>query len=51
MITFFQPPMFTDQFFDQQIKLVDTELAYVDAQADATRSWAEVERAIGGNLP
>lgn len=27
MITFFQPPSFTDEFFDQQVKLVDIELA------------------------
>lgn len=27
MITFFQPPGFTDDFFDSQIKLVDAELA------------------------
>jgi hypothetical protein len=27
MITFFQPPSFTDAFFDGQIKLVDIELA------------------------
>ncbi len=27
MITFFQPPGFTDAFFDEQIKLVDFELA------------------------
>jgi hypothetical protein len=27
MITFFQPPGFTDAFFDGQIKLVDIELA------------------------
>lgn len=27
MITFFQPPGFTDEFFDEQIKLVDIELA------------------------
>jgi Polyketide cyclase / dehydrase and lipid transport len=26
MITFFQPPGFTDDFFDEQIKLVDIEL-------------------------
>ena len=26
MITFFQPPGFTDTFFDEQIKLVDIEL-------------------------
>jgi hypothetical protein len=27
MITFFQPPDFTDAFFDEQIALVDIELA------------------------
>jgi hypothetical protein len=27
MITFFRPPAFTDAFFDEQIALVDTELA------------------------
>ncbi|MFI9244114.1 hypothetical protein ACIGXF_16345 [Streptomyces sp. NPDC053086] len=27
MITFFQPPAFTDAFFDEQVALVDTELA------------------------
>lgn len=27
MITFFQPPGFADDFFDEQIKLVDIELA------------------------
>jgi hypothetical protein len=27
MITFFQPPSFTDGFFDEQIELVDYELA------------------------
>ncbi|CAM5539548.1 hypothetical protein AB0F92_23205 [Kitasatospora aureofaciens] len=27
VITFFQPPTFTDAFFDEQIALVDTELA------------------------
>ncbi|MFI9063860.1 SRPBCC family protein [Streptomyces sp. NPDC053429] len=26
MITFYQPPTFTDQFFEEQIALVDTEL-------------------------
>ena len=36
---------------NEQRRLVDTELAFIDAQADATRGWAEVERAIGGNLP
>ena len=27
MMTFFQPSMFTDQFFDEQVRLVDRELA------------------------
>ena len=27
LITFFQPPSFTDEFFDQQVALVDKELA------------------------
>lgn len=27
LITFFQPPTFTDEFFDQQVSLVDKELA------------------------
>ncbi|WP_410575701.1 hypothetical protein [Amycolatopsis sp. cmx-4-61] len=27
MMTFFQPPAFTDAFFDEQIALLDTELA------------------------
>ncbi|MFE1878488.1 SRPBCC family protein [Streptomyces diastatochromogenes] len=27
MITFYQPPGFSDQFFDEQIALVDTELS------------------------
>jgi hypothetical protein len=26
MMTFFQPPSFTDRFFDEQIKLIDIEL-------------------------
>ncbi len=36
---------------NEQRRLVDNQLAYIDAQADASRGWAEVERAIGGNLP
>jgi len=36
---------------NEQRRLVDSQLAYIDAQADAARSWAEVERAVGGNLP
>lgn len=31
MITFFQPPTFTDSFFDQQVKLVDIELERLKA--------------------
>jgi outer membrane protein, heavy metal efflux system len=36
---------------NEQRRLVDTQLAYIDAQADATRTWAEVERAAGGIHP
>jgi cobalt-zinc-cadmium efflux system outer membrane protein len=36
---------------NEQRRLVDVQLAYIDAQADVARSWAEVERAVGGNLP
>lgn len=36
---------------NEQRLLVDTQMSYIDAQADAARSWAEVERAVGGNLP
>ena len=36
---------------NQQRQLVDAQLALIDAQADTTRSWAELERAVGGNLP
>lgn len=36
---------------NEQRRLVDTQLAYADAQADAARTWAELERAVGGNLP
>ena len=36
---------------NEQRRLVDTQLAYIDAEADVARSWAEVERAVGGNLP
>lgn len=36
---------------NQQRQLVDAQLALIDAQADAMRSWAELERAVGGNLP
>lgn len=36
---------------NQQRQLVDAQLAFIDTQADAMRSWAELERAVGGNLP
>lgn len=34
----------------EQRRLIDTELAYIDAQADLAQSTAELERAIGGSL-
>lgn len=34
----------------EQRRLVDTELAYIDAQADLAQATAELERAIGGRL-
>jgi outer membrane protein, heavy metal efflux system len=36
---------------NEQRRLVDTQLAYIDAQADAARTWAELERAAGGVHP
>lgn len=36
---------------NEQRRLVDTQLAYIDAQADTARTWAEVERAAGGIHP
>jgi cobalt-zinc-cadmium efflux system outer membrane protein len=36
---------------NEQRRLVDTQLSYIDAQADVARSWAEVERAAGGVHP
>ncbi len=36
---------------NEQRRLVDTQLAYIDAQADAARTWAEVQRATGGITP
>ena len=32
---------------NEQRRLVDTQLAYIDAQADAARTWAELRRATG----
>lgn len=34
---------------NEQRRLVDTQLAYIDAQADVARIWAEAVRAAGGN--
>ncbi len=36
---------------NEQRRLVDAQIAYIDAKADAARSWAEIERAIGGIRP
>ena len=36
---------------NEQRRLVDTQMAYIDAQADLVRAWAEVERAAGGIHP
>lgn len=36
---------------NEQRRLVDTQLSYIDAQADASRTWAEVQRATGGIHP
>ena len=36
---------------NEQRRLVDAQMQYIDVQADAARTWAEVERAAGGNLP
>jgi cobalt-zinc-cadmium efflux system outer membrane protein len=36
---------------NEQRRLVDTQLAHIDAQADAARTWAELERAAGGIHP
>ena len=36
---------------NEQRRLVETELAYVDAQGEGAQAFAELERAVGGNLP
>lgn len=36
MMTFFQPPSFSDAFFDEQIKLVDIELAKLKEVLEST---------------
>ena len=35
---------------NEQRRLVDTQMQFIDAQADVARTWAELERASGGNL-
>ena len=36
---------------NEQRQLVDTQMEYIDAQADVARTWAELERTAGGDLP
>ena len=36
---------------NEQRRLLETEIAYIDAKAEAARSLAELERAIGEQLP
>ncbi len=36
---------------NEQRRLVDTQMEFIDAQSDVARAWAEVERTAGGNLP
>ena len=36
---------------NEQRRLVDLRLAYVEAQAEAARALTELERAVGGTLP
>lgn len=36
---------------NEQRRLLDTELSYIDAKAELARAEAELERAAGGNLP
>ena len=36
---------------NEQRRLTDTQLTYIDAQTDAARTWAEVERATGEKRP
>jgi len=35
---------------NEQRRLLETQLSYIDAQADLARSLAELERAAGGDL-
>jgi cobalt-zinc-cadmium efflux system outer membrane protein len=36
---------------NEQRRLVDTQIQFIDVQTDAARTWAELQRAAGGNLP
>lgn len=36
---------------NEQRRLVDTQMQFIDAQADVARTWSELERTSGGNLP
>jgi len=36
---------------NEQRKLIETELSYVDAQTEAAQALVELERAVGGSLP
>lgn len=36
---------------NEQRRLIDTQLAYVDVQTELAQATAELERAVGGNLP
>jgi cobalt-zinc-cadmium efflux system outer membrane protein len=36
---------------NEQRRLLDTELSYIEARAELARTEAELERAVGGNLP
>lgn len=35
---------------NEQRRLLDTQLAAIDAEQDVQRNWAEVERAVGGSI-
>ena len=36
---------------NEQRRLVELQLSFVDTQAEAARAFAELERAVGGTLP
>jgi cobalt-zinc-cadmium efflux system outer membrane protein len=36
---------------NEQRRLVDLQLSYIEAQAQAARALVELERAVGGPLP